>query len=191
MPVIARAHQAAPDAVLVIDMAVHTCNSDRVVMENAAPSIGRTVEEFRPGCHLCRPAPALRPPTPGDARAREALEHYDRAIDRLQAADWLPNWTCLPSRHCDGVFEPDDLGYEGSWCQPRITATGCEICPSWAVTMNGLEPIRQWALPVGVHTASRWCVPAASPSRAARVAMMPLWRGGCAGGFRLTRLPLI
>ena len=26
---------------------------------------------------------------------------------------------------------------------------------------------------------------------AKRVAMMPLWRSGCAGGFRLTRLPLM
>ena len=61
---------------------------DRVVMEETLPAalaalFGQTV----PAPPLLGPAGALSA-GPVDARAREALGHYDRAIDRLKAGDW-------------------------------------------------------------------------------------------------------
>ena len=54
---------------------------------NAAGGAGRALQgnrASRPPCRRRRPSPA----GPADARAREALAHYDRAIERLKAGDW-------------------------------------------------------------------------------------------------------
>src|SRR5271169_830131 len=61
---------------------------DRVVMEETLPAaLAALFKESAPLAGL----PALAGPSaasPADARAREALGHYDRAIDRLKAGDW-------------------------------------------------------------------------------------------------------
>ena len=60
---------------------------DRVVMEETLPAALAAL--FRESIPAAMPA-RVGPPTAGDAddRAREALGHYDRAIDRLKAGDW-------------------------------------------------------------------------------------------------------
>ena len=63
---------------------------DRVVM---AETLGEALAALFKGA---APPPALpsaaaaatAPAGPADARAREALDHYDRAIERLKAGDW-------------------------------------------------------------------------------------------------------
>ncbi len=61
---------------------------DRVVMEETLPAaLAALFKETAPPAGL----PALAGPSaagPADERAREALAHYDRAIDRLKAGDW-------------------------------------------------------------------------------------------------------
>ena len=61
---------------------------DRVVMEETLPAaLAALFKEFV----LAAPLPAragASPSGPADARAREALGHYDRAIDRLKVGDW-------------------------------------------------------------------------------------------------------
>jgi uncharacterized membrane protein (UPF0182 family) len=61
---------------------------DRVVMENTLPeALAALFKESVPVAALPIRAGAS-PAGPADARAREALGHYDRAIDRLKAGDW-------------------------------------------------------------------------------------------------------
>ena len=61
---------------------------DRVVMEETLPAaLAALFKESAPVAGL----PAVAGPSPSgpaDERAREALAHYDRAIDRLKAGDW-------------------------------------------------------------------------------------------------------
>jgi len=61
---------------------------DRVVMEETLPAaLAALFKESAPLAAL----PALAGPSaagPADERARKALAHYDRAIDRLKAGDW-------------------------------------------------------------------------------------------------------
>ena len=61
---------------------------DRVVMENTLPeALAVLFKESVPVA--APPTRAGAPPAgPADARAREAIGHYDRAIDRLKAGDW-------------------------------------------------------------------------------------------------------
>ena len=61
---------------------------DRVVMEETlgaalAALFKDTAPAVRPG-----EAGTVRAGGPADARAREALAHYDRALERLKAGDW-------------------------------------------------------------------------------------------------------
>jgi hypothetical protein len=60
---------------------------DRVVMEETLPAALAAL--FQQPIPAATPA-RVGPPTAGsaDERAREALEHYERAIDRLKAGDW-------------------------------------------------------------------------------------------------------
>jgi len=64
---------------------------DRVVMEE---TLGAALAAlFKDTAPPARPAEAgvatsAGPPGPADARAREALIHYDRAVERLKAGDW-------------------------------------------------------------------------------------------------------
>ena len=60
----------------------------RVVMKETLPAaLAALFNEFVPAAPL--PVGAGAPPSgPADARAREALGHYDRAIERLKAGDW-------------------------------------------------------------------------------------------------------
>jgi uncharacterized membrane protein (UPF0182 family) len=61
---------------------------DRVVMENTLPeALAALFKQSVPVAALPTRAGAA-PAGPADARAREALGHYDRAIDRLKAGDW-------------------------------------------------------------------------------------------------------
>jgi hypothetical protein len=61
---------------------------DRVVMEETLPAaLAALFKESAPFVGL--PARAGPPPAGlADERAREALAHYDQAIDRLKAGDW-------------------------------------------------------------------------------------------------------
>ena len=62
---------------------------DRVVMEETlSAALAALFKDTAPP--LARPAEAAAAGSPGppDARAREALAHYDRAIERLKAGDW-------------------------------------------------------------------------------------------------------
>ena len=61
---------------------------DRVVMEETLPAaLAALFKESVPVAPL--PAAAGAPPAgPADERARDALAHYDRAIERLKAGDW-------------------------------------------------------------------------------------------------------
>jgi uncharacterized protein len=63
---------------------------DRVVMEDTLPAaLAALFEETAPAvARLGAPAVSPAPAGPADERAREALGHYDRAIDRLKAGDW-------------------------------------------------------------------------------------------------------
>jgi uncharacterized protein len=61
---------------------------DRVVMEETLPAALAAL--FKESAPVAAP-PALGPPPaagPANAQARDALAHYDRAIDRLKAGDW-------------------------------------------------------------------------------------------------------
>ena len=61
---------------------------DRVVMEDTLPAaLAALFKESVPVAALPASAGASTA-GPADARAREALGHYDRAIDRLKAGDW-------------------------------------------------------------------------------------------------------
>jgi len=61
---------------------------DRVVMEETLPAaLAALFKESAPVAALAPPA-GLLAAGPADERAREALTHYDRAIDRLKAGDW-------------------------------------------------------------------------------------------------------
>jgi uncharacterized membrane protein (UPF0182 family) len=61
---------------------------DRVVMEETLPAaLAALFKESAPVAALAPPA-GLSAAGPVDERAREALKHYDRAIDRLKAGDW-------------------------------------------------------------------------------------------------------
>ena len=55
---------------------------------DASRGAGRAVQGLRPDRRLAGSAPEHRPSGPADERAREALGHYDRAIERLKAGDW-------------------------------------------------------------------------------------------------------
>ena len=65
---------------------------DRVVMEDTLPAaLAALFEENAPPIPsgpAAAAAAASAPIGPVDQRAREALTHYDRAIDRLRAGDW-------------------------------------------------------------------------------------------------------
>ena len=61
---------------------------DRVVMEETLPAaLAALFKQSAPVAALAPPA-GLSVAGPADERAREALTHYDRAIDRLKAGDW-------------------------------------------------------------------------------------------------------
>jgi hypothetical protein len=61
---------------------------DRVVMEETLPAaLAALFKESVPLVALAPPA-GLSTAGPADERAREALAHYDRAIDRLKGGDW-------------------------------------------------------------------------------------------------------
>ena len=61
---------------------------DRVVMEETLPAaLAALFKESAPVASVLARAGAA-PAGPADARAREALGHYDRAIERLKAGDW-------------------------------------------------------------------------------------------------------
>ncbi len=61
---------------------------DRVVMEETLPAaLAALFKESVPAGALPE-RPGASPSGPGDARAREALAHYDRALDRLKVGDW-------------------------------------------------------------------------------------------------------
>ena len=62
---------------------------DRVVMEETLPAaLAALFKESVPVAAAARARCELRPRAAADDRAREALAHYDRAIDRLKAGDW-------------------------------------------------------------------------------------------------------
>jgi uncharacterized membrane protein (UPF0182 family) len=62
---------------------------DHVVMEETLAGALATLFKESAPASLPPSAPAgSAPGGPADARAREALSHYDRAIERLKAADW-------------------------------------------------------------------------------------------------------
>lgn len=63
---------------------------DRVVMEETlgAALAALFKETVPPPARSTGAAGAATPAGPADARAREALAHYDRAIERLKAGDW-------------------------------------------------------------------------------------------------------
>jgi uncharacterized membrane protein (UPF0182 family) len=62
---------------------------DRVVMEETlAGALAVLFKESAPALPLQGPPAAAYPASPADLRAREALNHYDRAIARLKAGDW-------------------------------------------------------------------------------------------------------
>ncbi len=59
---------------------------DRVVMEDTLPeALGRAVQSGRAGRRIASQR-EFRCPASGPAR--EALDHYERAIERLKAGDW-------------------------------------------------------------------------------------------------------
>ena len=61
---------------------------DKVVMEETLPAaLAALFNESVPRT-LSQPRAGAPPSGPADARAREALDHYDRAMDRLKAGDW-------------------------------------------------------------------------------------------------------
>ena len=63
---------------------------------HASRGAGRAVQGIRPGCPAAGTRRNLVRRAPRTQRARAALEHYDRAIDRLKAGDWSgfgANWT--------------------------------------------------------------------------------------------------
>ena len=61
---------------------------ERVVMEETLPAaLAALFKESAPS-PPCRSACGPRPSGPADARAREALADYERAIERLKAGDW-------------------------------------------------------------------------------------------------------
>ena len=64
--------------------------SDRVVMEDTlGAALAALFKETAPGPTFPgAPQAGSAPSGPVDARAREALAHYDRALDRLKAGDW-------------------------------------------------------------------------------------------------------
>ncbi|MGO9174264.1 MAG: UPF0182 family protein [Rhodomicrobium sp.] len=62
---------------------------DRVVMEETlAGALAALFKESAPAFLLPTPPAASGPVGPAGLRAREALSHYDRAIERLKAGDW-------------------------------------------------------------------------------------------------------
>ena len=62
---------------------------DRVVMEETlAGALAALFKESASASLLPGPPAASGPAGPADLRAREALSHYDRAIERLKAGDW-------------------------------------------------------------------------------------------------------
>ena len=62
---------------------------DRVVMEETlGAALAALFKETAPLAARPAEAGAAAPAGPTDARAREALAHYDRALERLKAGDW-------------------------------------------------------------------------------------------------------
>ncbi len=64
---------------------------DRVVMEETLPAaLAALFEESAPAAALPGPAALVGPSPagPADERARQALGHYDKALERLKAGDW-------------------------------------------------------------------------------------------------------
>jgi uncharacterized membrane protein (UPF0182 family) len=61
---------------------------DRVVMEDTLPAALAAL--FKESIPVAAPPPGATasPAGPADQRAREALGHYNQAIDRLKAGDW-------------------------------------------------------------------------------------------------------
>ena len=62
---------------------------DRVVMEDTLPAaLAALFKDASLGSVPLPAAAGASPAGPADGRAREALNHYDRAIERLRAGDW-------------------------------------------------------------------------------------------------------
>ena len=62
---------------------------DRVVMEETlAGALAALFRTLAPAFPVTGPSGAALPPSAADPRAREALKHYGRAIERLKAGDW-------------------------------------------------------------------------------------------------------
>ena len=62
---------------------------DRVVMEETlAEALAALFKGSAPAFPFPGPPAAPRPASSAGPRAREALSHYDRAIERLKAGDW-------------------------------------------------------------------------------------------------------
>jgi len=62
---------------------------DRVVMEESlGQALAALFKDSAPLAGLSSGPGGVRGAGPSDARAREALAHYDRAIERLKAGDW-------------------------------------------------------------------------------------------------------
>ena len=61
---------------------------DRVVMEETLPAaLAALFKESAPAAEA-PPAAGSAPPVPEEERARRALAHYDKALERLKAGDW-------------------------------------------------------------------------------------------------------
>jgi uncharacterized membrane protein (UPF0182 family) len=68
---------------------VIAASGDRVVMEETLTgALAALFKDAAPDSHPPGAPAGSLPAGPGDARAREALNHYDRAIERLKAGDW-------------------------------------------------------------------------------------------------------
>jgi uncharacterized membrane protein (UPF0182 family) len=68
---------------------VIAASGDRVVMEETlAGALAALYKDTSPNSLFPRAPSKSSPADSVDARAREALSHYDRAIERLKAGDW-------------------------------------------------------------------------------------------------------
>jgi uncharacterized protein len=62
---------------------------DRVVMEETLPgALAALFKDTAPASPHASAPSGSAPEEPADARAREALSHYDHAIERLKTSDW-------------------------------------------------------------------------------------------------------
>lgn len=68
---------------------VIAASGDRVVMENTlAEALAALYKETLPSALPSGPTQGPQPTGAAEDRARQALQHYDRAIERLKAGDW-------------------------------------------------------------------------------------------------------